>query len=86
MIDTAALRAEQIEKAKAVIKQDNQGFDEPKWIAGADVGFEQDGKITRAAIAVLSYPSWSWWSIASLECPLRFPIFPACFPFVNIQR
>ncbi|SQI35251.1 Endonuclease V [Leminorella richardii] len=81
MIDTAALRAEQIEKAKAVIKQDNQGFDEPKWIAGADVGFEQDGKITRAAIAVLSYPSLELVEYRVARVPTSLPYIPGLLSF-----
>lgn len=56
MIDTALLRAEQTEKARQIIRQDDLGFIDPQWIAGVDVGFEEQGTITRAAIAVLSYP------------------------------
>lgn len=57
MVDTAGLRAEQIEKAQQIVSSDDLGFTEPQWIAGVDVGFEEQGTITRAAIAVLSYPA-----------------------------
>ncbi|AOM42075.1 deoxyribonuclease V [Xenorhabdus hominickii] len=58
MIDTKALRQEQIEKAQQVIRQDvfPASFT-PEFIAGADVGFEDGGTVTRAAIAVLRYAS-----------------------------
>lgn len=81
MIDTASLRAEQVEKAKAVVKQDRLGFDEPKWIAGADVGFEQDGKITRAAIAVLSYPSLELVEYRVARVPTSLPYIPGLLSF-----
>lgn len=81
MIDTAALRAEQVEKAKAVIKQDQLDFDEPKWIAGADIGFEQGGKVTRAAIAVLSYPSLELVEYRIAKVPTTIPYIPGLLSF-----
>ncbi|BET95371.1 deoxyribonuclease V [Xenorhabdus taiwanensis] len=58
MIDTKALRQEQREKSRLVIRHDAffASFT-PRFIAGADVGFEKSGTVTRAAIAVLQYPS-----------------------------
>ncbi|MDR0218191.1 MAG: deoxyribonuclease V [Enterobacteriaceae bacterium] len=58
MICTKALRQEQTEKAGLVIRHDvfSASFI-PEFIAGADVGFEENGAVTRAAIAVLHYPS-----------------------------
>uniref|UniRef100_A0A3B0MFU6 Uncharacterized protein n=1 Tax=Arsenophonus endosymbiont of Trialeurodes vaporariorum TaxID=235567 RepID=A0A3B0MFU6_9GAMM len=47
MIDTKLLRQEQTTKAKQIILTDN--FATPNLIAGADVGFEEKGTITRAA-------------------------------------
>ncbi|MDC9593555.1 deoxyribonuclease V [Xenorhabdus sp. IM139775] len=62
MIDTKALRQEQREKSRQVIRHDafSASFTPdftPKFIAGADVGFEQNGTVTRAAMVVLQYPS-----------------------------
>ncbi|MGL4859862.1 MAG: deoxyribonuclease V [Enterobacteriaceae bacterium] len=72
MIDTRALRAEQSALAGQIRVQDDIALSQPsvtqehlnpahsfqpQWIAGADVGFEQQGAITRAAIAVLSFPA-----------------------------
>lgn len=57
MIDTQQLRAEQLARAAEVIRHDDLPFEQPVFVAGADVGFEQDGAVTRAAIAVMRYPS-----------------------------
>ena len=52
-----ALRAEQLRRAAEVIRYDDLPAEPPAFIAGADVGFEQEGAVTRAAIAILRYPS-----------------------------
>ena len=47
-MDLASLRAQQIELASSVIREDRLDKDPPDLIAGADVGFEQgDRKSTR---------------------------------------
>lgn len=48
-------------------------------VAGVDVGFEQGGTITRAAVAVLDYPSLSLIESRIARQPTRFP-------FVNSRR
>nr|WP_314267686.1 deoxyribonuclease V [uncultured Moellerella sp.] len=53
-IETKLLRQEQLEKAHQVILVDDVTM--PNLIAGADVGFEQQGTVTRAAIVVLTWP------------------------------
>ncbi len=45
-MDLASLRAQQIELASSVIREDRLDNDPPDLIAGADVGFEQGGKPT----------------------------------------
>lgn len=57
MIDTQQLKAEQLARASEVIRHDDLPFEQPALIAGADVGFEQEGTMTRAAIAIMRYPS-----------------------------
>ncbi|NYY81044.1 deoxyribonuclease V [Escherichia coli] len=54
---SASLRAQQIELASSVIREDRLDKDPPDLIAGADVGFEQGGEVTRAAMVLLKYPS-----------------------------
>ncbi|ALV93877.1 MULTISPECIES: deoxyribonuclease V [Pantoea] len=56
-MDLAALRAEQLQRAAEVVRQDDFDILPPRYIAGADVGFEQEGAVTRAALVVLEYPS-----------------------------
>jgi len=56
-MDLASLRAQQIELASSVIREDRLDKDPPQYIGGADVGFEQGGDVTRAAMVVLKYPS-----------------------------
>jgi len=53
-------------------------------IAGVDVGFEAAGKITRAAIAVLSYPELRLIDKAVIHCPTRFPYVPGLLSFREI--
>ena len=71
-MDLASLRAQQIELASSVIREDRLDKDPPDLIAGADVGFEQGGEVTRAAMVLLKYP----------PC-LTFQVF---FPSANILR
>lgn len=56
-MDLASLRAQQIELASSVIREDRLDKNPPDLIAGADVGFEQGGEVTRAAMVLLKYPS-----------------------------
>ncbi|MBC8947452.1 deoxyribonuclease V [Xenorhabdus sp. TS4] len=82
MIDTKALRQEQIEKSRLVIRHDafSASFT-PRFIAGADVGFEKSGTVTRAAIAVLQYPSLELveYQIARIDTVL--PYIPGLLSF-----
>lgn len=56
-MDLAALRQEQLQRAADVVRQDDFDVLPPRFIGGADVGFEQGGEITRAALVILEYPS-----------------------------
>ena len=56
-MDIAALRAEQLQRAADVVREDDFDVLPPRFIGGADVGFEQDGTVTRAAMVILEYPS-----------------------------
>ena len=53
-------------------------------VAGVDVGFEQDGTITRAAVAVLSYPQLALLDSAIARRPTRFPYIPGLLSFREI--
>jgi deoxyribonuclease V len=54
---------------------------EVRFVAGVDVGFEQDGTITRAAVAVLHYPSLELHEQAIARQPTRFPYVPGLLSF-----
>ena len=53
-------------------------------VAGVDAGFEQDGTITRAAVAVLSYPELELLATAIARRPTRFPYIPGLLSFREI--
>ncbi|ROR03463.1 deoxyribonuclease V [Erwinia sp. JUb26] len=56
-MDIAALRDQQRARAAEVVLQDDFDVMPPRLIGGADVGFEQGGEVTRAALVILEYPS-----------------------------
>lgn len=53
-------------------------------VAGIDVGFEAEGKITRAAVAVLHFPSLKPFEEAVVRKPTRFPYIPGLLSFREI--
>lgn len=69
----------QKELSGKVIKQDN--FDVIRRVAGVDVGFEQGGKITRAAIVVLTFPSLELVDRSISRLPTQFPYIPGLLSF-----
>jgi deoxyribonuclease V len=63
----------------AIVVEDR--FDPLRSLAGVDVGFEQDGNVTRAAVAVLRYPDLSPLESALVRRPTRFPYVPGLLSF-----
>jgi deoxyribonuclease V len=53
----------------------------PRRVAGIDVGFEQDGSITRAAVVVLDFPSLEPVEHAVVHRKTRFPYVPGYLSF-----
>ena len=53
-------------------------------VAGTDVGFERGGKITRAAVAVLSFPALELVDHSVVRQPTRFPYIPGLLSFREI--
>ncbi|MBX9447933.1 deoxyribonuclease V [Dickeya chrysanthemi] len=80
-MDMQALRAEQYSKAAQVIRHDDIPFEQPVLIAGADVGFEQEGAVTRAAVAVLAYPSLQLVEYQIARIPTVMPYIPGFLSF-----
>lgn len=81
MIDTQTLRAEQLLRASEVIRQDDFLVDPPAFVAGADVGFEQEGAVTRAAIAILRYPSLELVEYQVARVATTLPYIPGFLSF-----
>jgi deoxyribonuclease V len=52
-----------------------------KLVAGTDVGFERGGGITRAAVALLSFPGLALVDYAVARLPTRFPYVPGLLSF-----
>lgn len=50
-------------------------------VAGIDVGFEDEGRTTRAAVAVLAFPSLQLVETAIARLPTRFPYVPGLLSF-----
>lgn len=77
----AAIRLQQVLRAD-VMTEDQLGS--VQYVAGVDVGFEAQGKVTRAAIAVLTWPELQLHDQAIARCPTTFPYIPGLLSFREI--
>ncbi|MBK4716847.1 MULTISPECIES: deoxyribonuclease V [Tenebrionibacter/Tenebrionicola group] len=80
-MELGALRAKQLELASSVIREDRFDTDPPRLIAGADVGFEQGGEVTRAAIVLLKYPELTLMEYQIARIPTTMPYIPGFLSF-----
>ena len=55
-----------------------------QYVAGVDVGFEASGTISRAAVAVLSFPALQLQETALARTPTTFPYVPGFLSFREI--
>jgi deoxyribonuclease V len=85
-MDLASLRAQQIELAASVIREDRLDKDPPQLIGGADVGFEQGGEVTRAAMVLLKYPSLELVEYQVARIATTMPYIPGFLSFREIPR
>ena len=67
------------ELRKKIITEDT--FDTIKHVAGVDVGFENGGRITRAAVVVLDFPSLHFKEVSIGTCRTSFPYIPGLLSF-----
>ena len=72
----------QLQLRDRVIREDR--FAPPQYIAGVDVGFEEGGRLTRAAVAVLEFPSLNPLEQAIARRPTTFPYVPGLLSFREI--
>ena len=59
-------------------------LDRVRRVAGVDVGFESGGKVTRAAVAILSFPKLELLDSAVARAATRFPYVPGLLSFREI--
>lgn len=81
-IETQWLRQQQTEKSQLIVLH-NDGLT-PKFIGGADVGFEQQGTVTRAVIAVLSWPDLQLVEYQIARVPTELPYIPGLLSFREV--
>ena len=62
----------------------NDQFTQVNYVAGVDVGFENNNQITHAAVAVLRYPELELVEYAIARRPTEFPYIPGLLSFREI--
>ena len=65
-----------------VVREDQ--FGSVRHVAGVDVGFEESGAITRAAVVVLGFPTLELVQHAIFRIPTRFPYVPGLLSFREV--
>ena len=78
----AEARALQDQMRAQVIQHDDLG--EIRRVAGLDVGFESEGTITRAVVAILSFPQLQFLESAMVRRPTSFPYIPGLLSFREV--
>lgn len=81
-LSPAEARALQARLAARVVDRDALG--EVHRLAGVDVGFEDQGAVTRAAVAVLAWPGLTPYDFALARPPTRFPYVPGLLSFREV--
>lgn len=81
-VSPAEARAIQLSLAAQVVTEDRYG--PLRTVAGIDVGFEQGNTITRAAVALLSYPQLELIEYALARRPTGFPYVPGLLSFREV--
>jgi deoxyribonuclease V len=78
----AEARALQAVLADRVIARDDGP--EPRFVAGTDVGFEDDGRVARGAVVVLDFPGLNVVDQALCRLPVTFPYLSGLLSFREI--
>lgn len=80
------LRTLQRDLAESVIREDRLDRDPPQLIGGADVGFEQEGEVTRAAMVLLAWPSLELVEYQVARVATTMPYIPGFLSFRETPR
>jgi len=72
------------EKLQAEVITEDQLHEPIQYVAGVDMGFEADGTISRAAVAVLSFPDLQVQETSLARRPTTFPYIPGFLSFREI--
>ena len=72
------------EKLQAEVITEDQLKEPVQYVAGVDMGFEADGTISRAAVAVLSFPDLQLQETSLARRPTTFPYIPGFLSFREI--
>lgn len=80
-MDLAALRTQQQQLAASVERADRLDRDPPALIGGADVGFEQEGEVTRAAMVLLTWPELELVEYQVARVATSMPYIPGFLSF-----
>lgn len=75
-------RAIQDQLCERLVRQDD--FAPIETVAGLDIGFDEAGKITRAAVVVLHFPGLELLEHTLARCPTSFPYIPGLLSFREI--
>jgi len=75
-------RAIQDRLREQVVRQDD--FSHIETVAGLDIGFEDRGETTRAAVVVLRFPGLELLERVLARCPTSFPYVPGLLSFREI--
>ena len=81
-VTPAVARKIQSELSNEVIREGQLG--DIRYVAGVDVGFEDQGQTTRAVVAVLSYPGLELLEYGLARRPTSFPYVPGLLSFREI--
>ncbi len=71
-------------RLRVYVRVDDELPDRISRVAGVDVGFEEGGRITRAAVAVLAFPDLKLIEQAVARRPTSFPYVPGLLSFREI--
>lgn len=81
MADFALLKAEQQLLAAQVVREGLSPDFVPRFIAGGDTGFEENGTVARAAIVILHWPSLEMEEHRVARVPVTLPYVPGYLSF-----